>query len=377
MSPVVTRIASARARLREGIDTGTLLVWREAADEISTDNIRIDIQDVQYVTSYDWMTDPGRRHSPKNGIVVPGRPPRWINPKLPLQVLPDGEDLNQIRDVNAEHNPRYPLLPIFIGASLLNKTIEWPEVDIITDRNNLRKLRQWAGGQVEDFRIDIEMVNGKTILMQRWELSKGAKWKAHNAQYGRRFRADTTEREILNDSKKEHQRVIQYDFGGINMVVRFQVEAYLPSRLTPRSVDPFNNNEIRQGALAEIHTTRDTEHDPPNLRWDDIYPQLFFSQISHHLIGVHNGTGGFTKIIHQDLAAKNNNMDSIAQTQEDALKVVRALLGQLREQLQWSPEYHKCALLCEDGVLKLGRRVSKDGLIPGDVMREFKPLRYR
>jgi hypothetical protein len=68
------------------------------------------------------------------------------------------------------------MLPLFTAADAIhgkNAPVDWPNVDVITDRNGLRKLLRWLspspGREVRDFRIDVNLVGTKTILMTRWE----------------------------------------------------------------------------------------------------------------------------------------------------------------------------------------------------------------
>lgn len=50
---------------------------------------------------------------------------------------------------------------------------DWSSVDIVTDRNGLRKLLRWinavSGDPPRDFRIDVELAGSKTVLLNRWE----------------------------------------------------------------------------------------------------------------------------------------------------------------------------------------------------------------
>ena len=72
----------------------------------------------------------------------------------------------------------YPFLPLFAAADAIHDNskkapVDWPEVDVITDRNGLRKLLRWLnpseGREVRDFRIDVELIGAKTIVLTRWE----------------------------------------------------------------------------------------------------------------------------------------------------------------------------------------------------------------
>ena len=92
------------------------------------------------------------------------------------------------------------------------KTLEpkykWSELDILTDRNNIRKLLRWITHTAEkDFRIDLQLV-GKTVIFSRWE-DKAVRASHEHFGYGHSFEAAYTEApagpKILG-----HHRIIEY-----------------------------------------------------------------------------------------------------------------------------------------------------------------------
>ena len=77
-------------------------------------------------------------------------------------------------DSNGHRLPQYPLLPIFVAADVLgcdgHSAIHWGSVDVLTDRNSLRKLLSFAEDpKPNDFRIDLELAGNWTLLLGRWE----------------------------------------------------------------------------------------------------------------------------------------------------------------------------------------------------------------
>lgn len=59
------------------------------------------------------------------------------------------------------------------SQSGVKEAFDWSSVDIVTDRNGLRKLLRWiiagSGDPPRDFRIDMQLAGSKTVLMNRWE----------------------------------------------------------------------------------------------------------------------------------------------------------------------------------------------------------------
>jgi hypothetical protein len=63
-----------------------------------------------------------------------------------------------------------PLLPIFIAVDSMTPTahIDWPSIDFVTDRHNLRTLLSWANGSGGKFRVDTQLGGQKTVLLKIW-----------------------------------------------------------------------------------------------------------------------------------------------------------------------------------------------------------------
>ena len=110
----------------------------------------------------------------------------------------------------------YPMLPLFAAADAIHDKkeappVDWPAVDVITDRNGLRKLLRWLnpspGREVRDFRIDVELVGPKTIVLYRWE-GRSREPPAGNS-YGFAFE-DAISRAAPGCPSSGHHRAISY-----------------------------------------------------------------------------------------------------------------------------------------------------------------------
>ncbi len=94
----------------------------------------------------------------------PGSPPQWQNRAVPYTIPPDTGVF--FSDQNGYRMPKYVLLPLIMAvnkhAEVAKKpTFDWSSADIVTDRNGLRKLTRWVGGgDVRDFRIDLQLAGG-------------------------------------------------------------------------------------------------------------------------------------------------------------------------------------------------------------------------
>ncbi len=90
---------------------------------------------------------------------------------MPYNVQPD-TGIHTI-DQNTYRMPSANLLPLVVAANKKQKDegtdpLPWGTMDFVTDRNGLRKLIRWiVGGQVKDFRIDVQLDGHKTVLLNR------------------------------------------------------------------------------------------------------------------------------------------------------------------------------------------------------------------
>ena len=131
-------------------------------------------------------------------------------------------------DQNGYRLPQYPLLPIFRAVETLEdvageKKIDWSSVDIVTDRNNILKLLEWAdkkgckGKGKKEFRIDVQLVGNKTALFQRWEERRSVK--AGGPGFGDSFERASSRAaaELQNTTLAGHLRVVTYVSGSCSV----------------------------------------------------------------------------------------------------------------------------------------------------------------
>jgi len=70
-------------------------------------------------------------------------------------------------DQNGYRSPRYPLEPLFRSVYIEKPDFNPTSLDLVTDRNNLRKLTQAISEErIEDFRIDVRVV-GSTLFVYK------------------------------------------------------------------------------------------------------------------------------------------------------------------------------------------------------------------
>lgn len=120
------------------------------------------LEGVKVIGSYNWCTA-GRKSRPK--IIIPGRADTLRN-ELPLTQLYDIKH-ERIVDENRHFYPEYPMEPLFRAVQYCTPDFDWENVDVVTDRNNLRKLLSFIEGNPEkSIRIDFQRVGNMLVLIR-------------------------------------------------------------------------------------------------------------------------------------------------------------------------------------------------------------------
>ncbi|KAJ5022285.1 hypothetical protein J3E71DRAFT_353072 [Bipolaris maydis] len=175
-------------------------------------------QDPELLCCYNWQASTDGT----NTIFVPGEPAKWQQPALPHHLERDSGF--QYQDYNYARKPKNPYSPMFQALSVMNPNFTFHDVDILADRNNLRVLLEVAQGKANGpFRLNVYLVFNTLVIVRResrwWKLSDG-----HS--YGINFERDfTTTTDDMRDATS-HYRAIRYKMGPLNVVCRFEADAY-------------------------------------------------------------------------------------------------------------------------------------------------------
>ncbi|KAH8109765.1 hypothetical protein DFH11DRAFT_1515202 [Phellopilus nigrolimitatus] len=363
--------------------------------EALPDHKGIEPKGLKPLASYNWTDE----KSPT--ILVPGCPPIWQNKPTPFKVPRD--DGTSFVDQNRHRVPKHPLLPLVVAVDYLNPTFDFSSIDIVTDRNNLRKLLRWVGDGIErDFRIDLQLAGASTVLFTRCDLQP-LEFDSGRLGYGRNFEKYTTKLLAGCEKSTGHHRVITYDYGGLTLMLRFEVDACLhfdsetqtrqdsglykrpiksvdpddlASALENLSIGPDNKVNVipagilvAQSSLIEM-TTRNGKHLQNGIDWQEYFPQLFISQTPHHYLGVHE-SGQFRRV--EAHALKDDVLSGQQRTQQKAYDKLRALLEKIREMVIARGEKGRLSLVYRIATRKLEvfERESMASCLPDSWLSRF------
>ncbi|KAJ4325365.1 hypothetical protein N0V94_000707 [Neodidymelliopsis sp. IMI 364377] len=305
------------------------------------------ISNCQYVASYNWLGDKTAT------ILVPGQPPQWTPPKVSQKLPEDNGDY--YRDPNAARYPEYPIAPAV--QAIIDMTDDTlADTEVFACGSTLGNLLRFARGIDKAFRFNVEVVGDTVFLIRKEndpkELIEGVRGFGHSFP-----EAYTTWQKEVKGSET-HQRMVQYDLGGIHCLVRFECDGYFddtpkaattkkpdsptssplehllgalqgttispshPTTATPLTIK-HTGTRIPQTSIFDLKTRSGKHHKLINM--DDIDPQLWIKQIPNFIVAYHDGAGLFQDIQIQDVRSR------IALWEKDNKQAIDKLVVLLRK----------------------------------------------
>ncbi|KAF2417675.1 geranylgeranyl pyrophosphate synthetase [Tothia fuscella] len=303
-------MASAKAKIGE--------ITRKGLQELEiSPTMEALITDVTQLASYNWI------EAKTPTIAVPGCPALWAPFSTPRRLKQDTG--HRYIAQNAARHPASPLEPLFRALFIANPSFDIASVDVVTDRNNIRKLLSFVNPTgdsyaQEAFTIDVE-VTGNTIIFCRSETATEETIGPKEFRgYGKNFEAAYTDSQVVGSTG--HHRIISYRFGGLHMVLRHETDGYVdepPSRLANllesmrlNAASHSQSNSLpgskltiqKKGRQVPLNSTLEIKtrvHHKP-LEFRNIAPQLWISQ-TPKLVRAYHNRGKFSNPQPEDVTA--------------------------------------------------------------------------
>ncbi|KAL2826089.1 hypothetical protein BDW59DRAFT_179662 [Aspergillus cavernicola] len=290
-------------------------------------------------------------------IIVPGSPSIWIPPMAPFNVRADSG--KYITDPNAYIFPRGPLEPLFRAILALNVNFQMDGIDLVTDRRNIRLLLGFVSGSKKPFRINVEMVESSTLLFSIWSPKK-INFVQGFGGYGREYEKSFTRNPRYVRSSIIHNRVIRYTLGTLRIILRFEVDACMPSpstknnRTTKKSMHtPTGITVVSAGDLVASSGIVEIKTGPVGKQLDNskTLEQMWFSQTPILCTGHYQSNGTFLppKVTEVE---KSGKLAGWEERNQDAIQKLIRVLEMIRQTVE-NVSQKKCALVHE------GNRVLK------------------
>ena len=348
------------------------------------------ITDVKHLSSYNWI------EASRPTIAVPGSPPLWSAPKRPKQLKKDS-GLTYVAQ-NAARHPDSPLEPLFRALYTTNPSFDISSVDIVTDRNNVRKLLSFVNpslskGGLEPFAIGVEIVGNTAIFCREEAVTHEIVGPNDFRGFGHEFEKAYTTEQISGSTG--HHRIISYRFGGLNFLVRHETDGYvgndkesghdhLSNMLGSLSLSSSNSHSTphctcslgskltvkREGQVVSRESTLEIKtrvaHKP--LQIHEVAPQLWISR-TPKLVRAYHQKGTFEETVVEDVMVEVKKWEE--RHQED----LRKLAGLIRKIIEEVKERGGSAIVRCDGQRKLA--FQKSGLrkmLPKDLYAKWDNL---
>ncbi|RAH56636.1 geranylgeranyl pyrophosphate synthetase [Aspergillus piperis CBS 112811] len=194
------------------------------------------ITSCEYVSSYTWLG----RASPS--ILVPeitlqGEPPIWSPATEGRQLKPDRGEY--FRDPNAARFPSYPWQASVEAIKRQSPDYDIANIDIVTCSSILGNLVRFARGVDKDFRFIMETAGDSVFFIRRENSPTDLIPDVRG--YGHTFLDEYTMWGPGLAGSESHQRIIKYTFGGLDLLLRFESDGYVPKQSPGMS---FSNLQI-------------------------------------------------------------------------------------------------------------------------------------
>ncbi len=310
-------------------------------------------------------------------------------------------------DQNASRLPRYPFQPLFRATASMTPEFRFDDVDIVVNRNSLRKLLDFCNGYTrESFRLNLLLVHN-TLFIERCEKNARTRIRgSQNSGWGRNFERAFTKLPSGVEDSAAHHRVLHYALGDLSCVVRFEVDACYEQRSDTADDKPtghIGDSELKSLTAAvdrlsteEPSTEGSTEskigQDQTKERWSDkkimpqstaaeiktrtkaglapYLPQLWFGRTPWLIIGLH-AKGTFSRVKITDAAAHFREWEIKHQTE---LRKLVTILTQLREVVQ-KQNGRSCVAIYEQHsshkAIKVFASTANKQALSNDMVHEF------
>jgi hypothetical protein len=252
-------------------------------------------------------------------------------------------------DYNYARQPWKPYEPMFHALAVMNPTYDFHAIDVLCDRNNLRVLLDFVAGRAPGpFRLDLYSVFDTLVIVRNetkwWQHSGSRGAESYGCNFERFF---TRPAEGMEDATS-HYRAIHYPMGLLNVVCRFEADAYddgVTDELTPseyaavsggpteRPSFKFNapfrvlqkGHIVPMSQMVELKTQRYRKDSPTNVTCQD---QLWFGRTKLLYTAPYgSGTGVIDRVKYEDATARVKKWE---QNNQENLRKLVALLTQLK-----------------------------------------------
>jgi hypothetical protein len=308
-----------------------------------------------------------------------GFPSVWTPATGPKRIKRDAG--KYLMDPNRHVFPKCPLEPLLRALVTTQPDFNMKDIDLVTDRRNLRLLLAFVGGQKGAFRIDVEVVQS-TVLFSCWTPRSTSFVKGFEG-HGHEFEKASTRKHNGVGESVIHNRVIRYVLRGVKVIVRYEVDACIGSAKDISRKMPVSNKYqtptgytiVTRGYIVEPSRIVEIKTGPVGkcLEVSRNMAQLWFSQTPILCAGHYGKNGVFSEVTEKDLMREGKLAKWEKDNREKLSKLVR-VIEMIAEVVRTAPR-NKCALVLPagDNALKIYNVTDQyDKGIPKDLLAMWR-----
>ena len=243
-------------------------------------------------------------------------------------------------------------------------------IGLTTNRNSLRKLLQFASGEVaRSWRIDVDIIED-TMFFTRWEENQALIITgSRNSGYGHEFEKAFLSSDSSLQESSGHHRIVRYNLGGIECLVGFEVDGYVDDGVgidgqtsivhelgqglsglhIQNSTNIFASSPatevrvIERGRLVDNNSILELKSRSTNKNLQDTTPQLWISQTHHLFVGRHKK--GLVEAEPERLNMEDH-FSAWERTNQENLSTLVGLIEEIKEVVKRA-KGGKCMLVCK------------------------------
>lgn len=308
------------------------------------------ITDVKHLASYNWI------EASTPTIAVPGSPAQWSAPQGSRRVKKDS-GLVYIAQNSARH-PDSPLEPLFRSLYIEHPSFDINSIDVVTDRNNIRKLLSFINptftkNGLDPFTIQVGMTARTAIFCRDETATYEVIGPGEFRGFGHEFEKASTINQVRGSTG--HHRIVSYRLGGLGFLVRHETDGYVGDLKPAVKNDESTRNNIanmleslslspdttsidetpvqskltikKEGRVVPRESTLEIKtrvsHKP--LELPEVAPQLWVSQ-TPKLVRAYHQRGTFSTPKVEDMTAAVKDWEK---THQDDIKRLVALINRI------------------------------------------------
>ena len=346
-------------------------------------------QNPELLCCYNWQASTDG----KNTIFVPGEPAKWHPRPLPYSLERDSG--YSFADYNYARRPKNPYSPMFAALRVMRPGYTFNDIDVLADRNNLRTLLEFTQGKPNGpLRLNLFLINNTLIIVR-----KESKWckRDNSGSYGLNFEKHFTRTPEDMEDATSHYRAIRYHMGPLNVVCRFEADAYDDGIVSDELSE--SEAEIASGGLAnlprftwsgpitvlqkghmvptaQLVELKTQAHKPLNPTLVACQDQLWFGRTPLLITAPYEKDTGTITRIKRELA--RDRVRLWEDKNEEPLRKLVALLSELRNVLRQQPQNRRALVLVRDtktGPLVLRTMLESSFAVDSQVRFEYWPMR--